>query len=429
MVTEIKAESVAARITAIFSIATLSVVLTYSGLANFIVGVLTDPRADVSKEMLAAGATHFPNSAALNARLANAEMLEDDRDLADVQKYATRAANISPWDYRNRLLLATVREATGDREAAERILQEAATLAPNYPEVHWRLANLLLREGKLARSVAEFRTATSSNSALLPSTLDLLFRVSGGNIVPLQAVTPGDPKSKLALAQFLLKQSRSADAVTIFSGIDRSRLAGLSETAAFINSLIAAGRIVEARGLWVGLVSGLYAQPGRDLPVIWNGGFETDISTNMSQFDWVLSRNDYAIPSIDSITAHTGGRSLRIDFTGRDTTRLDGQVKQTIVPRPGQRYRLECYVKTENLDSPEGPRIVVADASSSAEIAASEPIPTGSSDWRRIEVDFKAPENAKALYITIRRVPKFSYDKPTKGTLRFDDFSLSEQGK
>jgi hypothetical protein len=300
-------------------------------------------------------------------------------------------------------------------------------LAPNYTEAHWRLANVLLREGKLARSVVEFRAASSSNISLLPGTFDLLWRVSGGNVAVVQAVVPPDPKSKLSLAQFLLKQSRVPDAISVFSGVDRESLNTLPGSAEFLNSLISAGRAEEARGLWVGLVSGAYAQPGRPLPLIWNGSFESDSSSRFPQFDWVISRNDYAIARVDSPTAHDGTRSLRIDFLGRDTTRLDGQVKQALVLRPGARYQLSFFLKTERLETPEGPRVVITD--SSTEIVSSAPILEGSSDWRAMAVEFTAPSNARAATIAIKRVPKFAYDKPTSGTVWFDDFVLTEQAK
>lgn len=407
----------------------LCALLLFAALASCAVGLLTDPQVTVSRELLVAGISLVPNSGSLNARLAEAEMADEDRDISSVERRATLAVNASPWDYRQRLLLATVKEARGDRAAAEQALEEALSLAPNYAEVHWRFANLLLRQGKLVKSVAEFRAANSSNVALLPGTLDLLWRVSGGNLAAVQAVTPRDPKSQVMLAQFLLKQSRPSDAITIISGIDRGSLAGLPEISTFITSLVAEGRLQEARGLWVGMVSGTYEQPGRSLPSVWNGGFESDIEKNMSQFDWAINRNEYAIPSLDSTTAHSGVRSLRIDFTGRDTTRLDGQVKQTIIVRPGVRYRLECYVKTERLESPEGPRIVVADGASSVEIATSAPVPNGSNDWRLVSFDFKTPESARAAVVTLRRIPKFSYDKPTLGAVWLDDFVLTELGK
>ena len=429
MIVEIEVKKLSARLIAITFALGICALLAFAALVNCTVGLLGNRGANVRKELLTAGVDFVPNSALLNARLAEFEMSEADRDIQSVESRAIRAVNLSPWDYRQRLLLATVKEAAGDRTAAEQALQEAVALAPNYTEVRWRLANLLLREGKLAKSVVEFRAANTANPALLPGTLDLMWRVTAGNLTAVQAVTPRVPKSQLLLAQFLQKQSRSSDAITVFSGIDRNSLLDMPDASAFISSLITGGRIEEARGLWVGLVSGAYAQPGRPLPAIWNGSFESDITKNLEQFDWILNRNQYAVPVVDSATSHTGSRSLRIDFTGRDTTRIDGQIKQTIVVRPAARYRLECFVKTDRLETPEGPRIVVTDAPSSTELAKSDPISSGSSDWRPITIDFTAPPGARAVTVTIKRIPKYSYDNPTSGTIWLDDFVLTELSK
>jgi tetratricopeptide (TPR) repeat protein len=426
---EFTVNSIGARAAALLSGFVLCSLVSLAAAHNLVVGLLTDQRIDVPRNLLAAGIAYVPDSAPVNARLAEAEMMESDQDLATAVLLAQRAANISPWDYRNRLLLATAKEAAGDRAAAEDALQEALNLAPNYADVHWRFANILLRAGKLAKSVPEFRIAASLNPRLLLSTHDLLWRVTGGNQAVVQAVTPRDTTSRLLLAQFLLKQSRASDAITVFAGIDRTSLIDLPESASFIDALIAAGNIDEARGLWIGLVSGLYAQPGRPLPAIWNGSFESDISRSLGQFDWMITRNDYAVPTIDQNTSHTGSRSLRIDFNGRDTTKLDGQVKQIIQVRQGARYMLECFAKTERLETPEGPRIVVAESTSATEIATSPPLAVGSTDWRRVAFEFTAPAGGRAVMITIKRIPRYSYDDPTRGTVWFDDFVLSEQSK
>ena len=429
MTIEIKVNNLGKRAIVVFATLAVCALLSYAALANVTVGLLTDQRVDASRELLTAGVSFVPNSASINARLAELEMGDEDRDILSVERRAARAVNSSPWDYRHRLLLATIKEAGGDRAAAEQSLQEALALAPNFTEVHWRLANLLLREGKLARAVVEFRAANSSSIALLPGTLDLLWRVSSGNLATVQAVTPKDPKSQLYLAQFLLKQSRPSDAITVFSGIDRNSLLSLPEMSTFIASLASQGRLEEARGLFVGLVSGTYAQPGQPLPGVWNGSFESDIEKNLAQFDWVISRNEYATLTIDPNVSHTGNRSLRIDFAGRDTTRMDGQFKQTMITRPGARYRLEWYVKTERLETPEGPRISVNHSATSVELVKSEPVPSGSNDWRRIAVEFTAAETGRAAIVTIRRIPKFSYDNPTRGTIWLDDFALIELSK
>ena len=410
---------------AVFALAACTLLL-WAAVTVCAVGVLTDPRVNVSRELLAAGTSLVPSSAPLNARLVEMELQDEDRDILNIERRATQAVNSSPWDYRYRLLLATVKEAQGDRPAAEQALQQALALAPNNTEVHWRFANLLLRQGRLSRAVVEFRAANAANISLLAGTLDLLWRVSSGSLVTVRAVTPQDPRSQLILAHFLLKRSHAADAITICSGIERDTLVKLPEFSPFIDSLVLEGRLDEARGLWFGVVGGIYARPGNPLPGLWNGSFESDIDRNLAQFDWTVASNEYAKPGVDSNASHSGNRSLRIDFTGRDTTRLDGQVKQMLLLNPGARYRLECYVKSERFESPEGPRIVVADSSNSSEIASSGPIPSGTDDWRRIAFEFKAPATGRAAVVTIKRIPQFSFDKPTRGTLWLDDFVLTE---
>lgn len=426
MLMRLSVDTTSRRITII--LAGLVCFATLSGIAltNFIAGVLSDTRVDVSRNLLASGIVYVPGSAPVAARLAEAEMLEPERDLANVDLLARKAVNLAPWDYRNRFLLARVKEAEGDRGGAEQSLLDALNLAPNYTEAHWRLANLMLREGKLTRALPEFRIAIANDSRLLAGTLDLLWRVAGGNVAVVQAATPKDAKSRLSLAQFLLKQSRPSDAITVFAGIDRNELLALPESASFVDSLITQGRLDEARGLWIGVVSGTYAQPGQPLPALWNGGFESESPKGFAQFDWTLARNEYAAPSIDTKVAHSGTRSLRIDFAGRDTTRLDGQVKQSVQVRPGARYIVEFFVKTERLDAPEAPRVVVFDTSSGREVGSSRVLPTGSAEWQKVEFEFTAPDSARAVGLTIRRIPKYSYDKPTSGSLWFDDFVVRE---
>lgn len=396
-------------------------------ISRFVIGTLADDRLKVSRNMLLVPAQYFPGSARLNGRLAATELTESDRDLATAEQHARRAVNLSPYDYHFRLTLARVQEANGDRLAAEQSLEAARSLAPKYWDVNYRLANLLVREGKLAQSLDEFQIAVKGNENLLPGTLDLLWRASRGDVNAVQSVTGTNPRAKLALAQFLLKQQRPDDAANVFGNIDRStRIASPAESSSFLNAMIAAGKLEIARDLWSDLVGS-----DRQSTIIWNGGFESDILKNFAQFDWLLARSEYASLSIDSSSSHGGSRSLRIEFVGRDTTQLDNEVKQLVLVRPGVRYTLECYAKTTDLITPEGPRVVIAEAGSSKWIAASEPVAQGSNDWRRLTVDFVAPtsttESASAVYVSIKRKPKFSYDEPTRGAVWFDDFSMKQQ--
>jgi tetratricopeptide (TPR) repeat protein len=411
-----------------FAIAVLAscLLLVVILISRFVIGTLADDRLGVTRDMLEYPVAYFPGSARLNARLAAAELSGTGGDLSSAEFHAKRAVELSPFDYRFRLTLASIQEASGDRQAAEQSLVAALGLAPEHWDVHYRLGNVLLREANLDRSLDELRAAVAANNELLPGTLDLVWRASREDVNAVRAVGESNAKTRLTLAQFLVKMSHPAEAANVFASIDRNdRLTSAAESSAFLNSLISAGRYDTARELWSDL-----ANANRESTLVWNGSFESDISKIFVQFDWIFGRTEYARFALDTSIAHSGSRSLRIEFTGRDTTKLENEIRQLVAVRPGARYRLECFVKTNNLVSPEGPRVVLSDPSSNW-IAASEPVGLGSSDWKSLAVDFVAPQDAgsgsSAIVLSIKRKPRFSYDEPTSGTVWFDDFSIKEQ--
>ena len=409
-----------ARLAFVFAVLAVCSLLVVIIVSRFVIGTLADERLAVTRGMLEFPTQYFSGSARLNARLAAAELADAGADSSRALLHAQRAVELSPYDYRFRLALASIQEANGDRQAAESSLEAARDLARQNWNVHYRLGNLLLREGKLDQSLGELRSAVAANSNVLPGTLDLVWRASHEDVNAVRSIAESTSRTKLALAQFLLKNSHVAEAADVFASIDREdRLASAADSSAFLNALIAAGNFNTAHQLWSELTGAVQST------LVNNGGFESDISKNFAQFDWSFSRTEYARFALDTNVAHVGSRSLRIEFTGQDTTRLDNEVKQLVAIRPGARYRLECYFKTNKLDTPEGPRVVVSDAASSW-IAASEPIPAGSNDWRLLTVDFTSPSTS-AVIVSIKRKPKFSYDEPTSGTVWFDDFSIKEQ--
>jgi hypothetical protein len=391
--------------------------------SRFIIGTLADERFMLDREWLLAGTHYLPDSPRLNARLAEVELFAADPDLNRADRAATRAVELSPVDYRWRLILASVKEAEGDRAAAEVALRDARRLAPNDRDVHYRLANVLLREGKLAPAIDEFRVAIDKNPQALPVALDLIWRVTRGNVEAVETVAGNDAKRRLQLAQFLFRQSRIVEAATIFRTVERpARLASL-ESAQLLNALIAAGNLGLARELWLSLMG----EGNATGSLIYNGGFESDILKNFSQFDWTLGASEYAYVRLDRAVRHSGERALKIEFVGRDTTALNDEIRQLVIVRPGGHYRIECYIKSDRLETPEGPRVVVTDRAGNW-LASSEAVAEGTSDWQPVALAFVAPavaEGSSAVYVTVKRRPKYAYDNPTKGTVWLDDFTMS----
>src|SRR5262249_58291845 len=151
------------------------------------------------------------------------------------------------------------------------------------------------------------------------------------------------------------------------------------------DSLITAGQVDLASRLWRDLF-GAGAEP-----LIWNESFETPLRSVFAQFDWNISQSKYAGIGITSTSARTGRRSLKIVYLGIDTTRLDDEVRQLVVTRPGSRYVLTCYAKAEDLVTPEAPRVVVTAQGSTIPIASSEALEAGPYDYRAPPVGLSPP--------------------------------------
>src|SRR5262249_54153690 len=149
---------------------------------QFIIGVFKDPRTTLAKAELQAAAPYYPDSSTLQTLLAESEMTEaadHEGTAARAVSAAARAVHLSPWRYDLRLTLAAAQDLSGDRPAAESSLREALRLAPNNVEVHWRLANLLVRENKLDAALGHFRAAVTADITRLPSVLNLVWDTSG----------------------------------------------------------------------------------------------------------------------------------------------------------------------------------------------------------------------------------------------------------
>jgi Flp pilus assembly protein TadD len=403
---------------------------------DFIVRGVADRRMSFPREWLAAAAERFPNSARINFRLAKAEIANvgDHAGFDDVAESHTRqAVNLSPWNYQARSLLATAQELNGKQEEAEKTLREAVKLAPNNGQLNWAFANLLIRRGKLSESLGPLHIAARSRVDLLPNAIDTIWRSSNGSFDALKSFAGDDAEALLALVKCLTERKMFAEAGAVFNSIDIQAKAHSPRSAELINALMRAGRFDLARTTWIELMTAIRLEDSpkvqSEIPdtgaLIWNGGFEMDEVKGLNQFNWALRPNKFAWVAIDRSVARTGSRSLKVAFSNLDTTMLRDQVQQTLALRPSASYQLECYAKAEDLITPEGPRIAVVGLN--GPIGVSSPVMADSDGWQKLTVSFVAPADQAAVALAIVRIPKFSYDDPTSGTIWFDDFTLVER--
>ena len=92
--------------------------------------------------------------------------------------------------------------------------------------------------------------------------------------------------------------------------------------------------------------------------------------------------------SVDHGEWHSGRGSLKIVF--KSPTNLGAiNVSQLVVVEPDVQYRLECYARTDDLRTAGPPIVEIRDASDSAILATSQPLPDGTNKWQPITVEFK----------------------------------------
>ena len=394
--------------------------LVYASLQLFIIRRLTDiryPRPVPTLAQLGKVQRYLPNSSYLNLELGKLE-LTDNPDPRQAIAHATRTTELAPADFQGWYLLGLAQDAAGNPRAASAAFAEAVKLAPTNSKVNWAAANTFLRSGQLNEALTALRAATTGDETMLPTAFELLWQAAGRNADLLNRLAANRPAAQFSLAQFFAEQSRFAEAVAAFQRLDRDIRLKDARSPAFLNQLINAKQFVAAHSLWLNLLG----QPPTADSLLWNGSFELNTPTTFNQFDWRLGKTDYARLSLDGRQAHAGKTALKITFTGRDTTRVDGEIEQLLVLRPGAAYELSCYAKTTDLVTSLGPQAAIYSAGSL--LAATEPVTPGSADWQRLTVTFTAPPADAATSLRIVRRPKYAYDEPTLGTVWFDDFQL-----
>jgi len=405
---------------------------------NFLFRFVQDPRHEISIVALDAALKRFPGSALLN-RLRSQRYLREAglraNRLEEARAHAEQAVRAAPWDYRGHLLAGTIAELMGDREAAVDSLRMAVRRAPTLVEPNWALANLLLRQGDLSAALVPLRQAVQAHEWLFPAACDLLWRAarpenalveadSGTLEKLLLGLTGGDPRQHLLLANFLLDRGEVDLAIWSYRQIPLGERRQSTQGAQWLSRLIDRGEAQRGRQLW-GELRGV-ADP-TNLPLLWNGGFEEPPDPILPHYEWQFKSSEFAQVGIDprvNAEEGEGRRSLRLLLTGRDTTRLDSEVRQRLVLPPGSRYRLSFLVQTRDLLTPGGPQLAIR--WNGRVLAASDPLPDGTTEgWQSRSFDFQAPSEDGTAEIVVVRTPKFSYDAPSRGVIWLDDVRLT----
>jgi hypothetical protein len=344
-----------------------------------------------------------------------------------VKEYET-AARLSPNDYRFWMSYGTALEQAGEMDRAEKALARAIELAPFYSYPRWYMGNLLLRRGRNVEAFSQLRRASEGDPELRPQLFNLAWEVFSNDFNSLTSAVGNSAQTRAQFSEYLFGRERFDDGIKLWETLnDNEQRENRPTGENLINALVGAKRFHQAIPVWndVAPATTFQATVGQFV----DGGLESGLTHSPAAvFGWKVQSLQQVQIAIDGNVSHGGSRSVRIVFQVR--TKLDQVALSQLVPvQPDKEYELECYFKTQKLESAGTPVLAVTDASDGSSLATSEAAPAGSNDWQRISLTFKTSPKAEAILVGVKRASCGDAPVcPIFGTIWYDDFNLKPRG-
>lgn len=333
-----------------------------------------------------------------------------------------QVVKLSPVDFRWWIELGRDREQADDTEAAEKALQKAVELAPNYTFPRWQLGNFYLRQNRSDDAFRELSKAAESNSLYRAQVFSLAWEYFDNDPAKLEQISGNAPDVRADLAKFYAAKGRAQDSLRVWNS--------LSEEEKQSN---AAGARVIAQALYekgffhaaVEFVRQLGIEPEAKAETVQNASFEKPIGDVKDVFyGWKIAPVEKVDVKLDPTQKHDGMRSLRVSFNGYMQPILFN-IGQIITVEPSVRYRLSFWLRTENLKSGGTPTLEIYNINENKTIAKSASFPVGTNDWQQMKIEFTAPQNVEAISLLTTRTFCGS-ECPIIGTFWYDDFKLEK---
>ncbi len=387
-------------------------------------------RPPASYEELRAAVTRSPANPRLWGAFGAACLLDPLRlDYQESERHLRHALALAPNDARLWGLLGDTLAISGQVEEAERVLRRASELAPHHFISQWRLANALIRAGKLAESAPYARGALRSNPTQAILMLDLGWRISSGDQRFVESlIPPGAPAVEYQYLRLLIDQQRVEDAVRRWEAAlarqpDPERKLAL----AFIQDLIGARAYEPAWRVWAGLPE----RQGRGLTRlgIYDGDFRQP-AAKVPIFEWRFQQNEAgARLALDRAAAlPTGGNALQITYDSPGPAFY--HARQLLALPPGG-YRLTYFVKSRDLVAASLPAVELQGVLNRRWRARSQPPLPETQAWQRVQYDFTVPADVGAVELVILRPSECLTPGacPISGAVWFGGFALESVSK
>jgi hypothetical protein len=346
------------------------------------------------------------------------------RDTSKAIAYYRASIKRSPLQAGSWLALSKAYREDGQAAASDRSFERAVKLSPNDPDLMWEAGIFWLMNNKTDAAVEAMKRFLLLEPSRQDDVCDLCWKLQLGNSRILQDLLPASYEYRSRYLSYLIGTGRSAEAQEAWKTLDNTRL----EKDLFINYvnfLISEGLYDEAWAVWKEItdkIEGLGEQD--ETTLVWDPGFEQEILNG--GFDWTIRETEGVNVFLDDSVRMSGNRSLGVSFDGLHNPDLT-LAQQVVRVKPGSKYRLRGYVRTESITTTNGIFLNVLGDKCSGLSKKSEVL-TGTGFWKEIDIDFDTPADCRAIRIAVRREKSNKLDNKIEGTAWIDGITLRPQG-
>ena len=334
-----------------------------------------------------------------------------------------KALELNPRSAEIWLDLASAYESKTDVNAARKAYLEAERVYPASADVSWSYGNFLLRQNEKMEGFVEIHRAVEADPTRGLGAFLLCRHVEPDLDAILDQVLPPNVAVYQAMIWELTDEKQSDQVLKVWSKfLALKPKLTTREVFFFVDGLLGNGRTVEAQTVWRQAITLIGLPKVEDPPgsLIWDGGFETDVTGG--GLAWRIQPPPNILISYDQKFKHSGARALRIDFSFRGNSYFAG-VCQRVVVEPNATYELSAWLRTRETTEGRSIFLKLAEEGIPWKQYATTPELTGSNEWTKVSTRWTSPDNSRLAEVCLLRSPGLeSSQVPT--TAWVDDVSL-----
>jgi hypothetical protein len=319
--------------------------------------------------------------------------------------------------------LASAYESTGNIPLAREAFNRARAAYPASALVAWSYGNFLLRQGDEASGFAQINHAVQADPSLaMPAVSQAWHKTQDANVL-LNQVLPATQDAYFQAIDFMAASGQPTAALAIWQRLlSLGKPVELRRSIPFIEFLIESDRAEDTSRVWREALAaaGLPHSEPANQSLIWNGDFARDFLNG--GLDWRWNSPFGASIGFDAPPPSSGGRSLRLDFSGG--ANLDLSEPLEFVPvEPSHSYHFHAELRTEGITTENGLFFSIGDPHHGAAVLSTENL-TGSHSWTPADLDYTTGPQTHFLVVQVRRSQSHLFENKLSGTAWIGDVSL-----